>query len=99
MASAILIVATILIAGIKAALNFKKIKDKNQIYISTRTMVGRGILLGLEILIAADIIRSVCVEFNFQNIAVLGLIIIVRVILGFTLEVEISGKWPWQQKK
>ncbi len=97
-ASAAVIVSAVAIAALKAALGWRKIKNKNLLYKSTKTMVGRGILMGLELLIAADIIRTVCVEFNFHNIGLLGLVVVIRVVLGFTLEVEISGRWPWQHR-
>jgi hypothetical protein len=55
---------------------------------------GRSILLGLEFLVAADIIRTVAVQPSLQNVAVLGLIMLIRTFLSFSLEVEIDGRWP-----
>jgi uncharacterized membrane protein len=65
-------------------------------YRIVRTMFGRSILLGLEFLVAADIIRTVAVQPSLQNVAVLGLIVLIRTFLSFSLEVEIDGRWPWQ---
>ncbi|MGM0366847.1 MAG: DUF1622 domain-containing protein [Actinomycetota bacterium] len=96
---ALIIVSSVIIAAVNAALNWRKIKDKHTLYHSSRITVGRGILLGLELLIAADIVRTVGVQFTLRNISLLGLIVLIRIILGFTLEVEISGKWPWQNNK
>ena len=63
---------------------------------SFRRDVGRSILLGLEFLIAADLIRTVAVEPTLSNVATLGLIVLIRTFLGLTLGVEVEGKWPWQ---
>ena len=62
-----------------------------------RANLGRGILLGLELLVAADIIGTVAVTPSFQNLAVLGLIVLIRTFLSFSLEVEIEGHWPWRR--
>ena len=66
-------------------------------YRSYRHGIGRAILLGLEILVAADIIRSVAVAPTFTTVGVLGLIVIIRTLLSFSLEVELEGCWPWQR--
>jgi uncharacterized membrane protein len=66
-------------------------------YRIVRTVFGRSILLGLEFLVAADIIRTVAVQPSVQNVAVLGLIVLIRTFLSFSLEVEIDGRWPWQR--
>ena len=62
-----------------------------------RANLGRGILLGLELLVAADIIGTVAVTPSFENLAVLGLIVLIRTFLSFSLEVEIEGHWPWRR--
>jgi uncharacterized membrane protein len=67
-----------------------------QAYRVVRTVFGRSILLGLEFLVAADIIRTVAVQPSLENVAVLGLIVLIRTFLSFSLEVEIDGRWPWQ---
>ncbi|MBA3485866.1 MAG: DUF1622 domain-containing protein [Lysobacter sp.] len=59
--------------------------------------LGRGILLGLEFLVAADIIRTVAVAPTLQNVLVLGLIVLIRTFLSAALEVELEGRWPWQR--
>lgn len=63
-----------------------------------RRMLGRAILTGLELLVAADIIRTVAIDPTLENVAVLGVIVIIRTFLSFSLEVEIDGRWPWQKK-
>lgn len=65
-------------------------------YRDYRANLGRGILIGLEILIAADILKSVVVDPTLQGIAVLGGIVAIRTFLSISLDVEINGHWPWQ---
>ncbi|MGW1341423.1 DUF1622 domain-containing protein [Kribbella sp. NPDC002412] len=68
-------------------------------YQQLRVNLGRVILLGLEILIVGDIIRTIIVETSVESVLVLGLIVVIRTVLSFALEVEISGAWPWQQRR
>jgi len=63
-----------------------------------RSSFGRAILLGLEFLIAADIINTVAVRPTLESVAVLGGIVLIRTFLSFSLELEIDGRWPWQRK-
>ena len=65
----------------------------------TRQHLGRGILLGLEFLVAADIIHTVAVELTFTTVGVLAIIVLIRTFLSFTLDVELTGKWPWQRRE
>ena len=67
-------------------------------YRDLRANLGRAILLGLEFLVAADIIGTVAVAPSFSNLGVLGLIVVIRTFLSFSLELEISGRWPWQHR-
>jgi uncharacterized membrane protein len=62
-----------------------------------RQEIGKAILLGLEFLIAGDIIRTVVVSPTLENILVLGLIVLIRTFLSMTLELEVEGRWPWQR--
>lgn len=66
-------------------------------YEQLRVTMGRVILLGLEILIVGDIVRTIIVETSLTSVAVLGLIVLIRTVLSFTLEVELTGRWPWQK--
>ena len=61
-----------------------------------RADLGRAILLGLEFLVAADIIGTVAVDPTFENLGVLAVIVLIRTFLSFALEVEIEGHWPWR---
>lgn len=68
------------------------------VYRSYRQLLGRSILLGLELLVAADIIRTVAVAPTFEGVGVLAVIVLIRTFLSFSLELEITGKWPWQKE-
>lgn len=63
-----------------------------------RQQLGRAILLGLEFLVAADIIRTVAVSPDLRSVAVLAGIVAIRTFLSFSLELEITGRWPWQKR-
>ena len=65
-------------------------------YIVYRQDVGRAILLGLEFLVAGDIIRTVVVDPTLHNVLVLGLIVLIRTFLSMALQLELLGRWPWQ---
>lgn len=67
-------------------------------YKRLRSNLGRSILLGLELLVAADIINTVAIEPTLESLAVLAGIVLIRTFLSFSLEVEIDGRWPWQAR-
>ncbi|MCV0402302.1 MAG: DUF1622 domain-containing protein [Chloroflexi bacterium] len=64
-----------------------------------RQSIGKGILLGLELLVAGDIIRTVAIEPTFTSVGVLAIIVAVRTFLSFSLEVELNGRWPWSRDR
>jgi uncharacterized membrane protein len=66
-------------------------------YHALRADLGRAILLGLELLVIADIIGTVAIEPTLQNLGVLAVIVAIRTVLSFALELEVSGRWPWQR--
>jgi uncharacterized membrane protein len=68
-------------------------------YRRLRRDIGRGILLGLEFMVAGDIIRTVAVEPTLDSVVVLGAIVLIRTFLSFSLEVELEGRWPWRQPR
>jgi uncharacterized membrane protein len=68
-------------------------------YEALRRQLGRCILLGLEVLIVADIVRTIIVDPTLESVAVLGVIVVIRIILSFSLEVEIDGVWPWRRRQ
>lgn len=81
-----------------AAFKFIKREDFDVIFKKIRIDLGRGILLGLEFLVAADIIETVAVDLSFYTVGVLAVVVLIRTFLSFTLEVELTGKWPWQNE-
>ncbi len=71
----------------------------NRAYHGLRADLGRAILLGLELLVIADIIGTVAIQPTFHNLGVLAAIVAIRTLLSFTLELEVSGRWPWQREE
>lgn len=72
--------------------------ERLSFYRTYRQSLGRSILLGLELLVAADIIRTVAVTPTFESVGVLAIIVLIRTFLSFSLELEITGRWPWQKQ-
>jgi uncharacterized membrane protein len=65
-------------------------------FLEYKHSLGRALLLGLEILVAADVVRTVALEATLQSVLVLGLLVLIRTFLSWSLVVEIEGRWPWQ---
>ena len=76
----------------------RMLRRQSNVYRRFRQEVGRAILLGLELLVAADIVRTVALSPTLESVAVLSVIVLVRTLLSFSLEVEVSGVWPWQRE-
>ncbi len=70
--------------------------DMAQAYQRYRLILGKSLLLGLELLVAADIIRTVTLDATLESVATLGALVVVRTALGWALAVEVEGRWPWQ---
>lgn len=87
----------IIVAGIVFAAARLALRRAGDPFRQLRQDLGRGILLGLEVLIAADIIRTV-VTPTLEGAMVLGFIVLIRIFLSMALQVEIEGKWPWQKR-
>lgn len=77
----------------------RRMRRTGPVYARFRRVLGRGILIGLELLVAADIIRTVAVTPTIESVSVLALIVLIRTFLSWSLEVEISGHWPWQKAR
>ncbi len=94
-------VAAIVIGAVisTVAAGWRKYRGHAGVYKSYRRELGRSILLGLELLVAADIIRTVAVTPTFESVGGLALIVIIRTFLSFSLELEITGRWPWQKER
>ncbi|MBS1692782.1 MAG: DUF1622 domain-containing protein [Actinobacteria bacterium] len=76
----------------------RRLGREGDVYRRLRGDLGRTILLGLEFLVAADIIKTVAVTPDARSVAVLAGIVAIRTFLSFSLELEITGRWPWQQR-
>ena len=88
-----------IVAGlVYAILSFaRSTKEKRLKVRELRQNLGLGILVGLEILIAADIVRTVAMMPTLQSVAILGLIVLIRTFLSIALQVELEGRWPWKR--
>jgi uncharacterized membrane protein len=74
-------------------------RETSTAYSDLRRDLGKAILVGLELLVAADIISSVAINPTFATVGVLGLIVLIRTFLSWSLEVEVNGRWPWQSSR
>jgi len=97
---ALVIVAGVLrVAITRGTIRFLFKLDEPGAYGSYKQQVGRSLLLGLEFLVAGDVVRTVALEPTLLNVSVLGLLVLVRTFLSWSLAVEIEGHWPWQARK
>ena len=94
-AGVIVIIAGALFAFARAVICLAR--NEADVYRRFRELFGRTILLGLELLVAGDIVRTVAAKPTLTSVAVLGAIVLIRTLLSFSLEVEITGRWPWQK--
>jgi uncharacterized membrane protein len=92
------LIAAFVLAGLAVMRDLARAEDAGVTYRQGRKIFGRGLLISLEILVAADLIRTVAVEPTLRNVGVLGVIVVVRTLLGFALDVEIDGVLPWRKR-
>lgn len=78
-----------------AAAAIRGIRRETQVYNRFRVGLGRAILLGLELLVAADIVKTVAITPTIESLLILAIIVLIRTFLSWTLELEITGRWPW----
>ena len=96
---ALIIVAGVLrVAITRGTVRYLFRLDRPGAYESYKHQMGRSLLLGLEFLVAGDVVRTVALEPTLNNVAVLGLLVLIRTFLGWSLAVEIDGRWPWQAR-
>lgn len=95
-------IAVILVGALLSTVAFlRHIMSGNEFqesFVSFRRSLGRAILLGIEFLVAADIVGTVLVDPTYHRLGILGLLVLIRTFLSFTLTVEIEHRWPWQAK-
>ena len=84
-------------ALVEAARNLIRRSDGQKIFDLFRTRLAKSILIGVEFLIAADIVGTIIVEPTMESLGMLAVIVLIRTFLSFTLEIEIEGRWPWQR--
>lgn len=94
-----LIVYVIVMASYRFFTDRKTLGDTDTRFYRYKERLGKSLLLGLEILVAADIVRTVALEPSFENVGVLGLLVLIRTFLSWSLVVELEGRWPWQPKR
>ena len=95
----VVIVAGVLkVAATRGTLRFLFKAEEPGAYEAYKHQIGRSLLLGLEFLVAGDVVRTVALEPTLINVAVLGLLVSVRTFLSWSLTLEIQGRWPWQTR-
>jgi len=95
-AGVLVIVAGAVIAFVDCAVRASR--HEHDVYRRFRQRLGQTILLGLELLVAGDIVRTVASSPTLTSVAILASIVLIRTFLSYSLEVEISGRWPWQKR-
>jgi uncharacterized membrane protein len=95
-----LIVLVIAYATISYAVDrYLRQRESRRVFDLYRSRLGQGLLLGLEILVAADVVRTVALAPTLQNVIVLGLLVLIRTFLSWSLVVELDGHWPWHESR
>jgi uncharacterized membrane protein len=97
-AGVVVVVAGLCIAVGIYGLSQRQPAERSMAYRVFRQQVGKAILLGLEFLVAADIIRTVAIAPTFAGVGVLAVVVAVRTFLSFALDLELTGRWPWQSR-
>ncbi len=97
LAGVAIILGGIVVAAVLFAYSGLTTRDWRPAYDACRSNLGRGILLGLELLVGADIISTITAPLIVQSVGLLGLVVIIRTFLSFSLETEIEGCWPWRR--
>jgi uncharacterized membrane protein len=95
-AGVFVIIAGAVLASVSCAARVSR--GEREVYRRFRQQLGQTILLGLELLVAGDIVRTVAGSPTLTSVAILGSIVLIRTFLSFSLEVELSGRWPWQKR-
>ena len=96
-AGVILMVGGVLVATLFVMARIRTEGLSDNAYRRFRQSLGKAILLSLELLVAADIIRTVAVRPTFRSAGVLAIVVLIRTFLSMSLEVELEGRWPWQR--
>ena len=97
LAGVLVIIAGVILATAVFARSWFSRRDPREAYNRYRADLGRGILLGLELLVGADIIATVTAPLTFESVGLLAAVVLIRTFLSFSLETEIEGRWPWRR--
>ncbi len=93
---AVIVIAVAVVGSMLGGLIVRFRSDGAAAFKTFKRYIARGLLIGLDLLIAADIIKTVTVELTLENVAILGLLVLIRTFLSWSLVLEIDGRWPWQ---
>lgn len=96
-AAAIVLIIGLVWAAMLSISVWRRTRSGEHAYQALRRSIGGVLLLGIEVLVAADLLHTVAVEPTLENVAVLGLIVVIRTVLSFSLEIEIDGVAPWRR--
>ena len=98
LAVAVIVAAVAILAVTRGTVRYLFQLERHGAYESYKHQLGKALLLALELLVAADVVRTVALEPTLKNVGVLGLLVVVRTFLSWSMLVEMEGRWPWQRK-
>ena len=93
---AVIVIGIAVVASMLGGLIVRVRSDGAAAFKTFKRYIARGLLIGLDLLIAADIIKTVTLELTLENVVILGLLVLIRTFLSWSLELEMDGRWPWQ---
>jgi len=93
---AVIVIAVAVVVSMLGGLIVRFRSDGAAAFKTFKRYIARGLLIGLDLLIAADIIKTVTLELTLENVVILGLLVLIRTFLSWSLELEVDGRWPWQ---
>jgi len=97
LAGGAIILGSVIVATVALLRDGSRTRDWRSAYPHYRSDIGRGILLGLELLVGADIIATITAPLTFESVGLLAAVVVIRTFLSVSLEMEIEGCWPWQR--
>jgi len=95
---AVIVIAVAVVASMLGGLIVRFRSDGAAAFKTFKRYIARGLLIGLDLLIAADIINSVVLEATLESVVILGLLVLIRTFLSWSLVLELDGRWPWQRQ-
>jgi uncharacterized membrane protein len=98
MGAVVIVAGVVRVAITRGTVRYLYQLDRPGAYESYKHQMGRSLLLGLEFLVAGDVVRTVALDPTLNNVAVLGILVLIRTFLSWSLAVEIEGRWPWQPR-